>query len=607
MTEREIVANAAASLEEIQQGWHELKAQVGQLDAERKALEQEIKALRLLLERVIEHRQKSHSELVLLLSTLVGKLPINDVGGIVSRLVEHNTHVSQTLAMLVKGTADVPLPQPAVLQTLEQTRRDLLAALKPLAAELLALDTPLEGDLLRALPEKPERFFSPEAVRATRCFIKGQVPRERVVREYGEAALVFFNDLTTDAKLNPHPKAEEIVLGFKNEFESLSGQAAVLPAAKQQELTALYQRVQRSKAGTEPARAQRIAFERLSFIIELLHFYEHQNTEAPDVWFAQRLPALVEQLVLGGPQDGLEEKLIGLAEGLLAYVISPEHRQMIVNNIGKGDGTGKTLKYVLRLRAEKGPETDQVIAEFVRHLIPPGQKTPAPEPVAAVLRLLGPEMQRQMVKSILRYDRIRKEEAEALGRALASALGLTGLVEELKAQEAVPPETERQMAWAKIKDLLARRGDPPTVAAAIRDRLHAKYEAVEIETKLGDSDGDRSHVAYPHLLPVALPLGWQNRSHRPDGPGELCHPVDPREVRRHLPQSGQQFARHVQGQAGQPDTAEFPGAGEMDQPGGSRAAVQGHRDAGGVAREAVADLRFTVYAPVGRRSVDRQS
>src|ERR1043165_2094049 len=115
------IANApvsTASLEEIQESWHELTSRVGQLEAERNLLEQEVKGLRFLLERVIDHRQKSHSELVLLITGLVSKLQINDIGVIVSRLVEHNTNVSQYLAALVKGTVDVAMPQPAILKTL---------------------------------------------------------------------------------------------------------------------------------------------------------------------------------------------------------------------------------------------------------------------------------------------------------------------------------------------------------------------------------------------------------------------------------------------------------------------------------------------------------
>jgi len=478
MAEKEQANAPAGSVEEIQQGWHGLTLKVAQLEAEQKALESENAELRALLERTIEHRQKSHGELVLLLTTLVGKLPLNDVGGLVSRLVEHNTNVSQTLAALLKGTAEVALPQPAVLQTLEETKRNLVAALKPLVGELIQLEAPLEPELLQSLLNNPEAFFSPRMVRANRCFVKGQVPRERVVREFGEESLVCFNDVTTDPKLNPRPRQEEIALAFKTDFEALMAQNPNLAANKRQELLGLHQRVQQSKAQTDRARAQRLAFQKLTFLIELLHYYEHQNTEAPDVLFAQRLPALVEQLVLNGPQESLDEKLIIQAEALLAQVISPEHRLMIINNVGKGGGTAKTLKYVLRLRAGNVSDLHHVLAEFVRHLIP--HKAPAPETLAAVLRLVNPDMQRLVSKAIMSSDRVRKEEAEALGKAVGAALGLKGLVEEIKAQEALPPEVERQVAWNKIKDLIARRSDATAIAAAIRDRLNAKYDAEEI-------------------------------------------------------------------------------------------------------------------------------
>ena len=105
-----IFTRPVASMEEIQQGWHELKLRVTQLEAERSVLEKENKTLRFLLERVIEHRQKSHGELVNLLAGLVSKLPINDVGVMVSKLVEHNTSVNEVCAALTKGKADAPLP-----------------------------------------------------------------------------------------------------------------------------------------------------------------------------------------------------------------------------------------------------------------------------------------------------------------------------------------------------------------------------------------------------------------------------------------------------------------------------------------------------------------
>lgn len=479
--EQHQAASPAATTEDIQKGWNELKLRVEQLEADRGALQQENKALRVLLERAIEHRQKSHSELVNILTTLVSKLPVNDIGVIISKLVEHNTNVSQVLGAMTKVTDEAELPQPEILKTLDRTKRDLLAAAKQAAAELAKLDPPLERELLESLSTDPELFFSPRMVRANRCFAKGQVPRERVIREFGEESLLFFKDMTTDAKLNPRPKPEEVVLAFRNDFETLIQQEAAWLPSKRPHLEALYQQIQRSKAHTGQARAQKNAFQRLSFVIELLHYYEHQNTEAPDVIFAQRLPTLVEQLGVAGAQAPLDEKLIQQVEALSAFVINPDHWLMIVNNVGKGGGAGKTLKYVLRLRGERVAELNQVVTEFVRHLIPPPPETPpSSQALAPVLRLLRPEVQRRVAKAIMHYDRIPKADAKALGKALGAELGLASLEEEAPAQNALSPEAERQQAWAKIKELIARRTDAAAIASVIRDRLHAKYDADEI-------------------------------------------------------------------------------------------------------------------------------
>jgi hypothetical protein len=478
MTESQTPA-AAASLDEVRQGWYELKSKVAQIEAEKTTLENENKLLRLLLERAIEHRQKSHGELVLLLTSLVSKLPINDVGVIISKLVEHNTHCSDYLAALINGATDAPLPQPAMLQTLEHTKRELLGAMKPLVDELVRLDTPLEKGLLESLLADPEAFFSPQVLRANRCFIKGLVPRERVIREFGAEALVFFNDMTTDAKLNPRPKPEEIALSFRSDFETVFGQNPGLPRSGRDSLMALCRRVQRSKSPTPEARAQRSAFQKLSFLIELLHYYEHQSTEPADVIFAQRLPALIEQLLSGGSTQVPDDALVKEAEELLHFIINPDHRFMVINNLGKSSETGKTLKFILRLRSDKTPDEHHVAVEFVRHLIPESQPPPA-ESVAAVFSLLHPAMQKLVTRTLMHSDRLTRPEAEALGRAVAAKLGLSGLDQEHKTGPAVPPEVERQMAWARIKDMIAHRTDPTTVANTMRERLNSKYDADEI-------------------------------------------------------------------------------------------------------------------------------
>jgi len=502
----------------VQQGWHDLMLRVSQLEAEKVNLEQENKSLRFLLERVIDHRQKSHNELVLILTNLVSKLPLNDLGAIIGRLVEHNTNVGQYLAALIKGTVDVSVPQPAALKTLDQTKRDLIAALKPLVEDLIKAGLPLETEMLQSLVSHPELFFSPPVVRANRCFIKGYLPKDRIVKQFGNEALAFFNDMTTDPKLNPNPKAEEIALAFKSDFDSLIQQNGSLAQDKRAELKDLYQKVQRSKTATEESRSQKNAFFRMSFILDLLHFYDNQNTEAPDAIFAQRLPSLVEQIVLSGAQDTLDEKLIVQAEKMLGYVISPEYRQMIVNNVGKSGGSGRTLRFIFRLRSEKlpGPELDQEIVDFIKHLVP-SQKPPPAETLLPVFRLISPEMQRLVVRSIMRSDRIRRAEAEALARSLIAALDLKGLEEQIKAEEAVPPEIERQMAWAKIKDLIARRSDAQTIAASIRERLNAKFDAEELK---------RSWITLIEADPISLIRVFCQLPYRADGTTDsIARPV----------------------------------------------------------------------------------
>ena len=503
--------------EEIQKGWQELRLRVEKLEAERTLLEQENKSLRQLLERSIEHRQKSHSELVLLLTGLVSKLPMNDVGVIVSRLVEHNTNVNEYLAALTKGAVDgMPAFQPTVLKTLEETKRELQAALKPVIEELLQLDTPLEKEMLEGLMARPENFFSPRATRANRCFIKGLVPRERIVREFGEEVLPLFNDVTTDAKLNPHPKAEEIALCFRNDFEAAVQQSS-LAAAKREALQALHARIQRSKTPTDQARKQKIAFLKASFVIELLHYYENQNTEAPDVIFAQRLPALVEQLVAAASPDKLDEQLILMVEGLIGHVINPDHRHMIVNNLGKAGGQAKTLKYVLKLRAEKVLEPDVLGPEFVKHLLPSGQKAPAAAGLAEILRLVPASMQKLVLRYTIASDRLRRTEAEALAKATAEALGLKDLTEQARAAAAISPEVEQRMAWEKVKDMIARRGDAGTIASAIRDRLNAKYDADEIR---------QSWLALTEADPISLIRIFCHLPYRPDGKTDaIARPV----------------------------------------------------------------------------------
>ncbi len=474
------VPNPSASVEEIQKGWHELTLRVSQLETERAALQHENKNLRQLLEHVIEHRQKSHGELILLLTGLVSKLPINEVGVIIAKLMEHNKQVADVLAALGNSKAHGGLPQPQILVALDQVKRDLAAKVPPLAEELIRLGVPLEAALLRSLPTQPEEFFAPRVVRATRCFLKGQVPRERIVREFGEAALIFFNDLTTDPKLNPRPKPDEIVLAFKPDFEALFQQSPALIPDKRDALLALHKQVQQSKAPAETTRLQKIAFAKLSFVLELLHFYENQNTEIPEALFAQRLPGIVEQIAVTGPNDPLDEKMMLEAEALLACILTADYRLSTINNLGKSGGAARTLKYILRLRAEKVPDFDEVVPEFIKHVIPPQQAPPA-ETLTGVVKLIHPGLQKSVLRTLMTTDRLRKEDAEKLGRAIGTQLGVQGLEDPIRTQASLSPEIERQLAWDKVKELITRRVETGVIAAAVRERLHAKYDSDEVK------------------------------------------------------------------------------------------------------------------------------
>src|SRR5215469_9541873 len=374
------------SLEEIQQTWRDLTLRLQQSETGHRALEQENKALRSLLEKVVEHRKKSHGELVNLITTLVTKLPINDVGVIVSRLVEHSAAVNEVSAALIHGKNEENLLQPAILKAQDKVKRDLKAAIKPLVDELNGLNSALDPAMLQGVVEQPESFYAPANIRASRAFVKGQVPREQIVKEFGDEALIFFKDLTTDPKHNPRPKAEEIMLGFKSDFAELLQQNPQAVAAKRNELIALQKRVRESRE----SRAQKVAFLKLSFVLELLHYYENQSTESPDVVFAQRLPPLVEQLVVTGENDPLDEKFIKQAEELLAYIISADYRQAVVNNFGKAGGASRTLRFVLTFRSAVFTEHDPITTDFVKHLLG-GQKNPAPGPILTALRFLPVE------------------------------------------------------------------------------------------------------------------------------------------------------------------------------------------------------------------------
>ena len=270
------------------------------------------------------------------------------------------------------------------------------------------------------------------------------------------------------------------MLAFKPEFSELFRQNPKLVAAKRTELEALHRKIRQSRESTESAHVQKSAFARLSYFLELLHYYENQSTESPDVVFAQRLPPLIEQLAITVGRDTLDEQQIRSVEDMLALVISPDHRKSVVNNIGKPGGLARTLRYTLAFRVEKLSDHDPLTMECVKHLIPQGQ-SPAPSALAAVVRLFNPHMQQAALRAIGTCDRLRKEEAEKLARAVARELGLQEIVERLNQQSALSPEKEREQAWNQIKDLIGSRATPNEIIVVIRKRFQGRYESDEVK------------------------------------------------------------------------------------------------------------------------------
>jgi hypothetical protein len=105
-------------------------------------------------------------------------------------------------------------------------------------------------------------------------------------------------------------------------------------------------------------------------------------------------------------------------------------------------------------------------------------------------------------------DRMSRDEALAFGKAVGTEVGLSGLDAPRRERETLSPEFERQMAWDKIKELITNRADPAVIAAAMRERLHAKYEADEIK---------QSWITLTEADPISLIRVFCHLPYLPDG------------------------------------------------------------------------------------------
>jgi hypothetical protein len=126
-------------------------------------------------------------------------------------------------------------------------------------------------------------------------------------------------------------------------------------------------------------------------------------------------------------------------------------------------------------------------------------------------------MQKSCLRAIMSSDRLRKEEAEKLGKAAAKALGLEDIVTLITEQSAISPERERELAWTHIKDLIGGRSSPNEIIAAVRKRLHGRYDVDEVKACwLALTEGDamtdvRIFCLFPYLPdgqadPLARPI-----------------------------------------------------------------------------------------------------
>jgi hypothetical protein len=77
-----------------------------------------------------------------------------------------------------------------------------------------------------------------------------------------------------------------------------------------------------------------------------------------------------------------------------------------------------------------------------------------------------------------------------------------------KPEAAVSPELEQRMAWENIKARLVQRNSPNEITTAIRDRLHAKYDADEVK---------QSWLALTAAEPMALVRIFCLLPYLPDG------------------------------------------------------------------------------------------
>ena len=80
------------------------------------------------------------------------------------------------------------------------------------------------------------------------------------------------------------------------------------------------------------------------------------------------LKVLVEQLVVTGENDPLDEDHLRQAEALLAHIVNADYRHAVINNFGKTGGVARTARS--RGGAKKGRPSDKITNPLSPFMVP---------------------------------------------------------------------------------------------------------------------------------------------------------------------------------------------------------------------------------------------
>jgi len=213
------------------------------------------------------------------------------------------------------------MPQPTVLKNRTNQTRFSLPPSSLAVEELIRLETPLEKRDLQSLVEQPDAFFFRRESSAPTMLRQRANPPRRVGAGIWRQALVFFNDMSTDAKAEPNPSRGDRLI-FKMISRRCSNKiprSCPITRATDGVVSAC----QQSKAQPSmPARKSSRSPDSPSSSNCSIS-YQNQSTEAPTCCLRNGCPRWSSNWFLGSGQDTLDEKLIGEAERAAGFCREP--------------------------------------------------------------------------------------------------------------------------------------------------------------------------------------------------------------------------------------------------------------------------------------------